>query len=104
MTAYLLQTALALGIVILLILAVAFVYRKKKGDTAGLIGLLAYQSLGPRKGVAALKVGKDVLVVGVTATDLRLLASMKEEDLSDPAAGIAEKVERLKRIRERLDG
>jgi len=45
---------------------------EETGDP-GLLQLVAYQPFGPRRGVAAVRVGREVLVLGVTNTDLKLL-------------------------------
>jgi flagellar biogenesis protein FliO len=37
--------------------------------------------MGPKKGVAALKIGKEVLILGVTSSDMRLLKTFKEDEL-----------------------
>lgn len=105
MTALFFQTGAALCLVVLLILAVGAGLRRRRPAGGGLVQLLSYQALGPRKGVAALRVGREVLVVGVTNTDVRLLAQMKEADLpAEPVLQAAGTMERLRKIRERLDG
>jgi len=67
-----LQMALALILVIGLIVALGFVAKKKQGPE-GLMKIVGYQSLGQKKGIAAVKIGQEVLLVAVTATDLKLL-------------------------------
>lgn len=104
MTGALLRTALALGIVLVVIGAAAFAYRKKRPGAAGPVSLVSYLPLGPRKGVATLKVGRELLVVGVTGTDLRLLASLPEGEAGGHAERISGAVDRLREIRKRLDG
>jgi flagellar biogenesis protein FliO len=104
MTPLLLQTGGALAFVILLIAAAAWAYRKKKPGGPGIIDLVAYQPFGPRRGVAAVRIGREVLVLGVTNADLKLFRVLDAEDLKTGAvATVADKVRRLRKIKEGLD-
>ena len=80
MTATYIQMLAALIFVILLIVGLGFLMKKKQGRS-GLMSVVSYLSIGPKKGVAALKVGKEVLILGVTASDMRLLKTFKEDEL-----------------------
>ncbi|MBF0316580.1 MAG: flagellar biosynthetic protein FliO [Nitrospirae bacterium] len=82
MTDVLFQMSLSLAGVVLLIYGIAYVLRKRR-KKAGLINILEYVSLGPKKGIAAVKVGAEVLIVGVTPTDFRLLTTMSGKNLPD---------------------
>ncbi|MBP2675155.1 MAG: Flagellar biosynthesis protein, FliO [Deltaproteobacteria bacterium] len=105
MTDLLLQTGAALAFVILLIAAVAWAYKKKKPGIPGLLQLVAYQPFGPRRGVAAVRVGREVLVLGVTNTDLKLLRVLDAAAIEEGTAGaVADRVSRLRKIKEGLDG
>ncbi|MCI4625750.1 MAG: flagellar biosynthetic protein FliO [Candidatus Magnetoovum sp. WYHC-5] len=75
MTQYLMQAGGALAIVLLLILAAAFVLRKKRGVVHNM-SVVEYLAVGPKKGIVAVKVGAEVLLLGVTPTDIRLLKSI----------------------------
>jgi len=102
MTDLYLQMILALGAVIGLILILALAVRKR-GVKSGMMQVLAYHSFGPRKGVAAVKVGREVLLLGVTTTDLKLLKTLSESDLRpEPQDALAEKVERLRNLKGKL--
>ena len=104
MTDLLLQTGAALAFVILLIAAAAWVYRKKKPGGPGVIDLVAYQPFGPRRGVAAVRIGREVLILGVTNADLKLFRVINAEELNPGAvAAVADKVLRLRKIKEGLD-
>ena len=104
MTVLLLQTVAALAFVILLIAGAAWAYRKKTPGSPGIIDLVAYQPFGPRRGVAAVRIGREVLIVGVTNSDLKLFRVLDAEDLkTGSVAAIADKVHRLRRIKEGLD-
>ncbi|MEW6719468.1 MAG: flagellar biosynthetic protein FliO [Thermodesulfobacteriota bacterium] len=105
MTDLLLQTGAALAFVLLLIGAAAWAWKKKKPAIPGLLGLVAYQPFGPRRGVAAVRVGREVLILGVTNTDLRLLRVLDASGIEDgSAAASADRVARLRKIKDRLDG
>jgi flagellar biogenesis protein FliO len=56
---------------------------KKRQDKGSLMKIMGYQSLGPKKGLAMVRVGQEMLLVGVTATDVKLLKSL------DPDASLA---------------
>lgn len=83
MTAYYLQVAAALLFVVLLIVAAGFVLKKKQ-NRFGLMSIVSYQPFGPKKGVGALKIGKEILILGLTPNDIRLLRVFKEEDIDLP--------------------
>lgn len=83
MTGTYIQTAAALVFVILIIVAAAFIQKKKQNRT-GLMNIVGYQPFGPKKGVAALKVGKEILILGVTSNDMRLLKTFGEGELELP--------------------
>ncbi|MDA8089875.1 MAG: flagellar biosynthetic protein FliO [Nitrospiraceae bacterium] len=75
----------ALGLVIGLIYAAAAFARKRQGKP-GILSMLAYQGFGPKKGIALMRLGKDVLLVGVTPTELKLMKiySSRELELEGP--------------------
>lgn len=105
MTNLLLQTGAALALVIVLIAAAAWVYRKKQPGTPGLFKVVAYQPFGPRRGVAALRVGREVLVLGVSNSDLKLLRVVDASVIEEGTAAVAaDRVSRLRKMKERLDG
>ncbi|MBI5665837.1 MAG: flagellar biosynthetic protein FliO [Nitrospirae bacterium] len=83
MTGTYLQVAAALLFVVLLIVAGGFVLKKKQ-NKFGLMSIVSYQPFGPKKGVAALKIGKEVLLLGLTQNDIRLLRVFKDEDIDIP--------------------
>jgi len=100
------QTAAALAFVLLLILGMAFVHKKKQPGIHGLFQLVAYHSFGPRRGVAALRVGREVLILGVTNADFKLLRVMDADKLGVRAEepSVSEAVLRLRKIKEDLNG
>jgi flagellar biogenesis protein FliO len=70
-----LQMGIALILVSGLILLMGL-FMKKRQDKVGLRHIMGYQSLGQKKGIAMVKVGQEVLLVGVTATDIKLLKTV----------------------------
>ena len=80
MTGSYFQMAAALLFVVLLIFAAGFILKRKQ-NRFGFMSIIGYQPVGPKKGVAALKVGKEVFILGVTANDMRLLKICKEGEL-----------------------
>jgi flagellar biogenesis protein FliO len=104
MTDVALQMGTALVAVVGLVLLLGFLYRKKQ-RTPGLMKVVAYQSLGPKRGVAALKVGGEILLLGVTTTECRLLKTFAEKDFASTQEGVpADRLGKLRRIKEELGG
>lgn len=98
MTGMYIQMAAALLFVILLIVGAGYVMKKKQ-DRFGLMSVISYQPFGTKKGVAALKIGDEVLLLGVTPTDMRLLKVYKESELDiNGKEGFQNKFERFKNI------
>ena len=103
MTAEYIQMIVALAAVIGLIMLLSFFMKKRQTKTGMLMNVVAYQSFGPRKGVAALKIGKDVLLLGVTSTDIKLLKAFGENEFEQQTtAEINNKLRMLKGLKERL--
>lgn len=93
-------TALAAVIGMILLMKV---FLKKKQGKSGMMNILAYQSFGPRKGLAALKMGNEVLLLGVTSTDIKLLKTFDGNEFeAQAAADINDKLRMLKDMKERL--
>lgn len=122
MTEMIVQTIGALAFVLLLIAAAAIAYRRRSRGSR-IIELLSYQSIGQKMGIAAVKIGAEVLILGVTPSDFRLLRKLDDipgepssqaetgEGLSPQktgrertAAGLEATVERLRRIKEAIHG
>jgi flagellar biogenesis protein FliO len=98
MTGMYIQMAAALLFVIVLIVGAGYVMKKKQ-DRFGLMSVISYQPFGTKKGVAALKVGNEVLLLGVTPSDMRLLKVYKESELElNGKEGFQSKFERFKNI------
>lgn len=103
MTELYIQMALALAAVVGLIFLAGFFLKKKQGK-AGLMNIIAYQSFGSRKGIAAVRIGREILLIGVTSTDLKLLKAFDENEFeTDTASDISNKVKRLRVFKEHLN-
>lgn len=103
MTGLYFQVALALIVVVGLIYLTGFLLKGRQ-TRASLMNILAYQSFGQRKGIAALKIGKEILLVGVTSTDIKLLKTYDESELNPEAAGvISDKLKQLKDLKKNLN-
>ena len=86
---------------------------KKRQDKESLMKIMGYQSLGPKKGIAMVKVGPEVLLVGVTATDIKLLKAMdaiieepeteapqqREKTANIITADVSEKLQKLRALK-----
>ncbi|MBI5575057.1 MAG: flagellar biosynthetic protein FliO [Deltaproteobacteria bacterium] len=104
MTDLLLQMAGALAFVTILIAAAAWAWRKKQPGAKGLIGLVAYHPFGPRRGVAAVRVGREILVLGVTNADLKLFRVLDAAEFeAGSGASVPDKAQRLRKWKEELD-
>ena len=97
MTGTYIQMLGALTFVLLLIFGAAYMVRKKQ-NRLDLMSVISYQNIGPKKGVAALKIGKEVLILGVTTNEVRLLKTYQENELDlDEAGDFHGKLERFKK-------
>lgn len=67
-----LRMFVALGAVVGLIYIAAAFMRKRQGKP-GILRVMAYQSFGPKKGIALLKLGGEILLLGVTPNELKLM-------------------------------
>jgi|WetSurMetagenome_2_1015567.scaffolds.fasta_scaffold108972_3 flagellar biogenesis protein FliO len=97
------QMILALAAVIGLILLLSMFMKKRQSRTGTVMNVVSYQSFGPRKGVAALKMGKEVLLLGITSNDVKLLKTFNENDFEEQTtAEMNTRIKMLKDMKERL--
>ncbi|WP_420265803.1 flagellar biosynthetic protein FliO [Candidatus Magnetominusculus dajiuhuensis] len=78
------QVFIALVVVIFLIYTIAFAAKKRRGGSA-FLSMIEYLSLGPKRGIAVVRVGKKALVLGVTQTDFKLLKTLGEQEVQEIA-------------------
>ena len=79
MTDLYLQMLFALLLVGGLIFLLGHFVKKKQGQ-GSLMKIMGYQSLGPKKGLALVRIGREVILVGITATDVKLLKNIEHFD------------------------
>ncbi len=117
MTDFSLQIGIALIMISGLIVMMGLAAKKRQGRES-LMKVMGYQSLGPKKGLAMVRVGEEVILVGVTATDVKLLKTLgpaaqqvepNEETAATPAesgraviADAAGNLDRLRALKDRL--
>ncbi len=83
--------------------ALVVMYRRKQNQSH-IIHMVAYQSLGSKKGVAALQVGNEILLVGIMPNGLRVLKTMDaKEIIEEREAPYSERMERLRKLKEEID-
>jgi flagellar biosynthetic protein FliO len=101
--AYLQTGAALLGVLCLIVAAGHFV--KKRQGGSGMMKVLSYLSLGPKSGIAAVKVGREILLIGVTSTDIKLLKNLDDvpEEPGRPLATLANIDDKLKKLRSMKD-
>ncbi len=109
MTGELLRILWALAVVVVFIVVVAKLLGKKAPVAGGgLVQNLGYMSLGPRRGIVILKVAREVLLVGLTQTEIKLLKAYPEEEFLQSHSGtgnnnqLSNNVEYLKSLKRLL--
>jgi flagellar biogenesis protein FliO len=89
---------------LILSIAVFGVLYRRKQKQSNIINLIAYQSLGSKKGVAVIRVGNEILVIGVVPngiTVLKTLAAKEVLETMDEAS--SEQMEKLRQLKEKID-
>jgi len=98
MTGTYIQMAAALAFVILLIVGAGYLLKRKQ-NRYGIMNIVSYQPFGARKGIAALKVGKEVLLISVTQNDMRLLKTFTASELDLPETdGFKKSLDKFRKI------
>jgi LPXTG-motif cell wall-anchored protein len=89
-----------------LILSIVFLgvlYRRKKKQSH-IFQMVAYQSLGSKKGVAALQVGNEILLLGIMPNGLRVLKTMEAKELiEEQEVPYSNRMEKLRKLKEEID-
>ncbi|RME65004.1 MAG: hypothetical protein D6778_07005 [Nitrospirae bacterium] len=106
MTLELLKIVWALATVIVLVYVFAkLLGRKQYPGPSGLpVKSIGYIGLGPRRGIAVLKAGREVLLVGLTQTEIRLLRAYPEEEFLREKGPIERKTEQANGFKRFLQG
>jgi flagellar biogenesis protein FliO len=112
MTNLYLQTGIGLALVVGVIMLLG-TFLKKRQEKESLMKIMGYQSLGAKKGIAMVKIGQEVLLVSVTATDVKLMKTLEglsEETGAGPEpamrtgqATVADITDKLKKLRAMKD-
>ncbi|HEC96872.1 MAG TPA: hypothetical protein ENI58_01730 [Nitrospirae bacterium] len=97
-----LRIALSLISIIGLILVVAGFMKKRTGTRSEILKTLGYLNLGPRKGIAIIKAGEEILLVGITANDLKLLKTLPESALENEVKTLKDNIRQIKSFKELL--
>ena len=96
-----LATALIGLILLMVVLAVLF---RKKQKQSHIIRMVAYQSLGSKKGVAALQVGNEILLMGVMPNGIRVLKTMPAKEVIEVQGNpYSDRMEKLMKLKEEID-
>jgi flagellar biogenesis protein FliO len=90
-----------IGIVLSLVFF-GIIYRRKQKQS-GIINLVAYQSLGSKKGVAALQIGREILLIGVMPNGLRVLKTLAVKELQKIEETPSDRLDKLRKMSEDLD-
>ncbi len=77
---------------------------RRKQKQSHIIRMVAYQSLGSKKGVAALQVGSEILLLGIMPTGIRVLKTMEAKEANEiPDKSYSDRMEKLRRLKEEMD-
>lgn len=88
---------------ILSMVVLGVLYRRKQKQSH-IIQMVAYQSLGSKKGVAALQVGHEILLVGIMPSGLRILKTMEAKEVIETQdTPYSDRMEKLKKLKEEID-
>jgi len=102
MTGEIIRIGLALALVLGMLVAGSRFLRKRQ-EIRGFMSIVGYCSLGQKKGIAACRVGRDLLLIGVTQNSISLLKSYREDELdSSFIREMKDNVRKLKGMREAI--
>jgi flagellar biogenesis protein FliO len=94
-------TALIGLILSMVVLGVLF---RRKQKQSHIIQMVAYQSLGSKKGVAALQVGNEILLIGIMPNGFRVLKTMEaKEVIETQGTPYSDRMEKLRKLKEEID-
>ncbi len=96
------KIVLSLVFVLGVILLAARVMKGRGVEQSGVLKVLGYLSLGPRRGIAVIKAGGEVLLVGVTQNDLKLLKAFPEDAFEGELKTIKDNIQQIKGLKRML--
>jgi|Deesub1362A_J573_1020465.scaffolds.fasta_scaffold06939_4 flagellar biogenesis protein FliO len=89
-----------IAVVFLIVIAARLIQSRAQQPGMGLLRTLGYLSLGPRRGIAIIKAGKEILLIGVTPTDIKLLKSMQEDHFDMDLKTMKDNIEHIKTLKD----
>ena len=88
---------------ILSIVVLGVLFRRKQKQSH-IIRMVAYQSLGSKKGVAALQVGSEILLLGIMPASIRVLKTLEaKEAIEIQDNPYTDRMEKLRRLKEEIN-
>ncbi len=99
-----LKIAVSLVFIVGLILVVAGFMKKRTGTGSEILKTLGYLNLGPRKGIAIIKAGEEILLIGITTNDLKLLKTLPKSALENELKTLKDNIRQIKSFKELLTG
>lgn len=81
----------------LLLIFYGFAMRRRQAERS-LINIIAYRVLDPRRGVAVavMKIGGELLFIGITPSDMKVLKTLSDTELKDESSEVRrQKIENL---------
>lgn len=88
-----------IAVVLLIVVAARLMQNRVQQPGMGLLRILGYLSLGPRRSIAVIKAGKEILLIGVTPTDIKLLKSMQEDEFDQDLKTMKDNIEHIKTLK-----
>jgi flagellar protein FliO/FliZ len=103
MTLELIKIGLSLVFVLGIIMIASRVLMNRMGGSQNqFIKTLGFLSLGPRKAIAVVKAGKEVILIGVTHNDLKLIKAYPEEEFATELQSLKKNLNHLKLLKDTL--
>jgi flagellar biogenesis protein FliO len=91
-----------IGLILSMVVLVVLFRRKQK--QSHIIRMVAYQSLGSKKGVAALQVGNEILFLGIMPNGIRVLKTMEAKEVIETQSNpYSDRLEKLKKLKEEIN-
>lgn len=89
---------------LVLAMAVLGILFRRKQKQSHIFRMVAYQSLGSKKGVAALQVGNEILLIGIMPSGLRVLKTMEAKEVNETReTPYSDRMEKLRKLKEAID-
>ncbi len=100
MTGEIVKILFALVVVVgFILISARIIQSRTQSATSGLLQTLGYLSLGPRRGIAVVKAGKEILLIGITPNDLKLLKTIDEDSIDTELTTIKNNIQHLRSLK-----